>query len=157
MSRMRNVALCACVLTLIACQSAFADVYMWKDPSTGSTKISNLVPTWYSSRDKLNGPRVIVLRGNSVIDDTRLPMEQRQQLRRTVERQRVAEPQLQPSQSNVQVQVPQALEDYRDNLKRQASQYLEDYQRHSDNVRAADEKIKQYQERFERDTGEMLR
>ncbi len=147
MIRMRNVAFGACVLTLIACQSAFSDVYMWKDPSTGSSKISNLAPAWYRSGGNSNGPRVIVLRGNRVIDDTRLRTEERQQLRRTVERQRVTEPQLQPSQSNVQVQVPQGLEGYRDYLTKQASQYQEDYQRHSDNVRAIDEKIKAIKER----------
>lgn len=46
-----------------------ADVYVWKDPATGKTRMTNIPPPWV--REPPPGrrlPRVEVIRGTSVID-----------------------------------------------------------------------------------------
>lgn len=45
---------------------AVADMYTWRDPETGRTRMSNIPPPWV--RDGSSGPRVEVIRGNRVID-----------------------------------------------------------------------------------------
>jgi len=42
------------VLTLAA-GPTFAQVYVWKDPKTGTTKMSNIRPPWYCSNFGVNG------------------------------------------------------------------------------------------------------
>ena len=51
---------------------AFAQVYVWKDPETGQTKMSNVAPPWYRvNQPAVRGaPRTQVLLNGSVIDDT---------------------------------------------------------------------------------------
>lgn len=46
--------------------AAAADMYTWKDPQTGRTRMSNSPPQWL--REGLPGPRVEVMRGNKLID-----------------------------------------------------------------------------------------
>jgi hypothetical protein len=63
---------------LLACP-AFGQVYSWKE--AGATRVSNEPPNWYRSYEPVSGPRVLVMLGNRVIDDTGLPMEKRVALR----------------------------------------------------------------------------
>lgn len=59
--------LAALVLTAAALPTAsMADMFIWKDPETGRTRMSNIPPLWL--RDGSIGPRVEVLRGNRPID-----------------------------------------------------------------------------------------
>ena len=58
---------------------AFGQVYSWKE--AGSTHFSNEPPGWYRDYEPVKGPRIIVLAGNRVIDDTSLPMAKRMALR----------------------------------------------------------------------------
>lgn len=55
-------------ISLLACLplAAAADMYTWRDPQTGRTRMSNSPPQWL--RDGQPGPRVEVIRGNQVID-----------------------------------------------------------------------------------------
>jgi len=48
--------------------AAVADMYIWKDPQTGGTRMSNIPPPWL--RDGSGGPQVEVVRENKVIDVT---------------------------------------------------------------------------------------
>ena len=66
------------LLFLPAC-AAFGQVYSWKE--AGVTRISNAPPAWYSTYEPVKGPRVRVMMGNRLIDDTGLPMEKRLALR----------------------------------------------------------------------------
>jgi hypothetical protein len=59
---------------------AIAQVYSWRDPTTGERRISNFPPPWYSRGEQARGPRVVATAGNKVVDDTSLPYEQRLQL-----------------------------------------------------------------------------
>ncbi len=45
--------------------AAMADMYTWKDPQTGRTRMSNIPPPWL--RDSSAGPKVEVIRGNQLI------------------------------------------------------------------------------------------
>lgn len=45
--------------------AAVADMYTWKDPETGRTRMSNIPPPWL--RDGSPGPKVEVIRGNQLI------------------------------------------------------------------------------------------
>ncbi len=52
-----------------AAASASADVFVWKDPQTGRTRMSNIAPPWL--REPVAGqrmPKVEVVRDNKVID-----------------------------------------------------------------------------------------
>ena len=52
-----------------AAASASADVFVWKDPQTGRTRMSNIAPPWL--REPVPGqrmPKVEVVRDNKVID-----------------------------------------------------------------------------------------
>lgn len=54
---------------LLACAPALADVFVWKDPQTGRTRMSNIAPPWL--REPVPGrrnPKVEVVRDNKVID-----------------------------------------------------------------------------------------
>lgn len=54
---------------LLAAVPAAADVYIWKDPQTGKTRMSNIAPPWL--REPVPGqrvPKVEVVRDNKVID-----------------------------------------------------------------------------------------
>lgn len=56
----------------IACTTmpASAQMYMWKDPETGQTKMSNSRPAWFRSNDGVRGPRTQLILNGKVIDDT---------------------------------------------------------------------------------------
>ena len=52
-----------------AAASASADMFVWKDPQTGRTRMSNIAPPWL--REPVPGkrmPKVEVVRDNKVID-----------------------------------------------------------------------------------------
>lgn len=64
----------------LAAASAAAQVYSWRDPVTGQTKLSNIPPPWYSRGEIVHGPRVVATIGGRVIDDTALAYDDRLQL-----------------------------------------------------------------------------
>jgi signal transduction histidine kinase len=48
-----------------------AQMYMWKDPETGQTKMSNVKPPWYGSNQPgVRGPRTQVFLNGNLVDDT---------------------------------------------------------------------------------------
>lgn len=51
---------------LVPAMPAQADVYTWRDPQTGRKRMSNIPPRWVL--ENAVGPRVEVIRGNTVID-----------------------------------------------------------------------------------------
>ncbi len=61
----------------LACAPALAQVYSWKDPASGQSRLSNIAPSWYNRGENVGGPRVIATLGERVIDDTALAYEQR--------------------------------------------------------------------------------
>jgi len=61
-------------------EPALAQVYSWKDPATGQSRLSNIAPPWYSHGEMVGGPRVIATLGARVIDDTALAYEDRRLL-----------------------------------------------------------------------------
>jgi hypothetical protein len=61
----------------LACAPALAQVYSWKDPASGQSRISNIAPPWYHRGEIVSGPRVVATLGDRVIDDTALAYEQR--------------------------------------------------------------------------------
>lgn len=65
------------VALALASAPAAAQVYSWRDPATGQSRISNIAPPWYSRGEIVNGPRVIATAGGKVIDDTALSYEKR--------------------------------------------------------------------------------
>jgi len=78
----RKTTLCiglAAALSLAAA-SAAAQVYSWRDPATGQTKLSNIPPPWYNRGETVHGPRVVATIGGRVVDDTGLAYDDRLQL-----------------------------------------------------------------------------
>ena len=75
MRRLRRIALAAGLLLIGGL--AHAQVYSWKDSTTGATRFSNIAPYWYGPGETVSGPRVIVTIGNRVVDDTALSYEDR--------------------------------------------------------------------------------
>ena len=61
----------------LAGEPARAQVYSWKDPATGQSRLSNIAPPWYSRGENVSGPRVIATLGARVVDDTALAYERR--------------------------------------------------------------------------------
>lgn len=57
--------------------AAIADIYVWRDPESGQKKFSNIPPAWYREEQRVTGPRVVVMRGSEVVDDTAWPLAQR--------------------------------------------------------------------------------
>jgi hypothetical protein len=70
--------LCSLLLAVPACPAS-AQVYSWKE--AGATRISNVAPAWYRADAPANGPRIVVVAGTRVVDDTALPMERRMAMR----------------------------------------------------------------------------
>jgi len=56
---------------------AYAQLYSWKDPNTGETKLSNIAPRWYNREERISGPRVVKTLNGKVVDDTALSYEDR--------------------------------------------------------------------------------
>jgi hypothetical protein len=79
---MRLPRLAAGIALLAASTLAAAQVYTWKDPADGGTRVSNFPPPWYAPSAPVSGPRVVVTRGQAVVDDTSLPLEERSRLAR---------------------------------------------------------------------------
>jgi hypothetical protein len=59
--------------------AAFAQIYTWKDDA--STRFSNQPPAWYRVDAPAKGPRVLVIQGTRILDDTGLTMEERRRMR----------------------------------------------------------------------------
>jgi hypothetical protein len=57
-------------------------IYTWRDPHTGSYRVSSLAPDWYRPDADVSGPRVIVSHGGAVIDDTDWPLAERLEVAR---------------------------------------------------------------------------
>jgi hypothetical protein len=62
-----------------------AEVYTWRDLS-GETHVSNVAPRWYQPDARVIGPRVVVTVGDTLIDDTALPLGKRLQQQRSAPR-----------------------------------------------------------------------
>ena len=62
---------------ILAGEPALAQVYAWRDPATGRSKLSNIAPPWYNRSDSVRGPRVVATAGAKLIDDTALAYEHR--------------------------------------------------------------------------------
>ena len=73
------------VATVFFSHVASAEVYTWRELS-GAVRVSNLAPRWYHADAQVRGPRVVVTRGDTVIDDTGLPFRQRRQRQRSAPR-----------------------------------------------------------------------
>lgn len=58
---------------------ALADVYVWRE--SDKTYMSAKPPPWYRTDEPVRGPRVTVIKGRRVADDTDLPMQERWRLR----------------------------------------------------------------------------
>jgi hypothetical protein len=56
------------VLLMQSAQIAYARMYQWVDPDTGTTQLSGKPPSWYRSEE--TGPRIIVYENGRIIDDT---------------------------------------------------------------------------------------
>ena len=67
------------LLLLFVPFSAAAEIYTWKEGRT--TRISTEAPAWYRAETPVKGPRVIVITGKRVADDTALSMEERWRLK----------------------------------------------------------------------------
>ncbi|MSP96503.1 MAG: DUF4124 domain-containing protein [Betaproteobacteria bacterium] len=80
------------LLTSALCpQAAQAQLYSWKD-AEGNVTIKNVPPPWYRESERAPGPRVQVLRGGKVIDDTAWSAEKRQEGRTQSARQEAGRP-----------------------------------------------------------------
>lgn len=74
---MRLVTAVACLAVI---ETARAQVYVWRDPASGVTRVSNFAPAWYARNQGMDGPRVVVTLGSRIVDDTSLPLEARLEL-----------------------------------------------------------------------------
>lgn len=63
---MKHASIASALLLAALPLAAAADMYSWKDPQSGRTRMSNSPPQWL--REGLAGPRVEVIRENKVID-----------------------------------------------------------------------------------------
>lgn len=57
-----------------AAPCAFARMYQWTDPDTGTTQLSGKPPAWYRSGE--TGPRIFVYEGGQLIDDTGIQLSE---------------------------------------------------------------------------------
>lgn len=62
------------LILLAICSVAYARMYQWTDPDTGTTQLSGKPPHWY--RSGVSGPRVIVFENGRVIDDTGIELSE---------------------------------------------------------------------------------
>ena len=72
-------------LALAACGAASAQsssdlLYSWTDPKTGSNRYSNFPPAWYRRDAPADGPAVRVYYYQRLVDDTALPLTDREAL-----------------------------------------------------------------------------
>jgi hypothetical protein len=73
----KTLCLALAAASLLLSGLACAQVYSWKDPDRGQSKLSNIAPPWYSRGEIVSGPRVVETLGGRVVDDTALPYEDR--------------------------------------------------------------------------------
>ena len=64
-------------LTLLALLPliAHAQIYQYVDPETGSTKLTNITPPWYSANLRGTGPRTLLIVRGHVVNDTNKPAD----------------------------------------------------------------------------------
>lgn len=79
--RVRNMpaAMKYSLLLLLFPLPALADIYIWRDGDR--TYMSEKPPPWYRADERVQGPRVILMRRDRVLDDTALPMDERWRMR----------------------------------------------------------------------------
>ncbi len=77
MKTIKSLCLAVAAASLLVSGLACAQVYSWKDPDSGQSKLSNIAPPWYSRGEIVSGPRVIQTLDGRVVDDTALPYEDR--------------------------------------------------------------------------------
>jgi len=65
-------ALAAAVLLAVAAPAADAQLYRWRDPETGSVKLSSIPPPWYG-RGVSNGPHVDMIMQGKAVDPMSRP------------------------------------------------------------------------------------
>ena len=58
------------LLLFLPAAAAFAQIYQYVDPTTGSKKFTNLQPNWYSTDHVRTGPRTLLIINGQVADDT---------------------------------------------------------------------------------------
>lgn len=68
-----TVRMFALAALLGAAGSVSAQMYVWKDPETGTTKMSNLRPEWFRN-PAMRGPHTQLLLNGRLVDDTRFPL-----------------------------------------------------------------------------------
>jgi hypothetical protein len=85
-----------------ASAGATAQVYQWKDPSSGTTRFSNSAPPWFrAASGGLGGPRIQVYYYGYLIDDTGLSYDDRVALRAQTVYARLLPPLLAPGSQQV--------------------------------------------------------
>ncbi len=57
----------ALVIAALVSSSAASQVYIWRDPNTGTVQMDGSAPSWYRSGQ---GPRVQLWQGFNIVDDT---------------------------------------------------------------------------------------
>ncbi len=60
------------LLLMLNSHHAFARMYQWVEPDTGTTQLSGKPPAWYRSAD--GGPRVLVFDKGRLVDDTAIEL-----------------------------------------------------------------------------------
>jgi hypothetical protein len=73
-----GVARTALLLVALAASAAHAEIYAWRD-ATGTTRMSNIAPSWYSASEP-SRVRTQVLVNGELVDDTGLPQAEREKL-----------------------------------------------------------------------------
>jgi hypothetical protein len=70
-----------CFITILGgclADACDAQIYSWKDPHTGTSRMSNISPPWYrgSAKQRNAGPRTVVTVGLEVLDDSAKPIDE---------------------------------------------------------------------------------
>lgn len=66
------------LICMLQVMPAFARMYQWNDPATGTTQFSGTPPAWYRSVD--DGPRVFVFERGRIIDDTEVAVSEERRI-----------------------------------------------------------------------------
>ncbi len=85
MSRRKNVPLAVVLALALSPLPAVAQIYSYKDPATGSRKITNLRPEWYVKDAPKSIPRTQVIVRGAVVEDSNPAAAAAEARRRPVE------------------------------------------------------------------------